>query len=334
MKYILITGGAGYIGSHAIGQFLKSGYQAIVYDNLSTGFREAIPTGVTFVKGDVLDTTFLAACLKEHKIEVVIHFAAKLIVPESVANPVMYYHNNVDGMCSLLMACELAGVKKLVFSSTAAVYGIPESSHYICEQTPTAPINPYGQSKLMAEKVLQDYSSVNDFRYVVLRYFNVAGASDDGLNGQRTRAATHLIKVASEVACGKRPLMSVFGFDYPTLDGTCIRDYIHVEDLAEVHVLAAKYLGSGGCSQTFNCGYGQGYSVLDVIDTLSLVSQKKVIFERAGRRAGDPPALVANSEKAQRVLGWRPKRNQLSLICKSAVEWEQKLDDGSKSFGV
>jgi UDP-glucose 4-epimerase len=325
MKNILITGGAGYIGSHTVGQFLKNGYQVVVYDNLSTGFESAIPKGVTFVKGDVLDTKSLAKCMQEFHIEAVIHFAAKLIVPESVAKPALYYHNNVGGMCSLLFACEKSGVKKIVFSSTAAVYGIPESNKPISELTPTNPINPYGQSKLMAEKVLTDFAAVNDLGFVILRYFNVAGASDDGLNGQRTKDATHLIKVTAEVATGKRPQMSVFGFDYPTPDGTCIRDYIHVEDLSEAHVLAARYLEQGGVSNTFNCGYGRGFSVLQVIETLSKVSNKTIPFERTGRRAGDPPSLVADSSKLKTILGWKPKRNNLELICKSAFEWEQKL---------
>jgi UDP-glucose 4-epimerase len=325
MKNILITGGAGYIGSHTVGQFLKNGYQVVVYDNLSTGFKSAVPKDVTFVKGDVLDTESLAKCMQEFHIEAVIHFAAKLIVPESVAKPALYYHNNVGGMCSLLFACEKSEVKKIVFSSTAAVYGIPESNEPISELTPTNPINPYGQSKLMAEKVLTDFAAVNDLRFVILRYFNVAGASDDGINGQRTKDATHLIKVTAEVATGKRPQMSVFGFDYPTPDGTCIRDYIHVEDLAEAHVLAARYLEQGGVSNTFNCGYGRGFSVLEVIETLSKVSNKSIPFERAGRRAGDPPSLVADSSKLQKILGWKPKRNSLELICKSAFEWEKRL---------
>jgi UDP-glucose 4-epimerase len=228
-------------------------------------------------------------------------------------------------MCSLLSACERVGVKKLVFSSTAAVYGIPNTSQLITEDTTTNPINPYGHSKLMAEQVLKDYATVNDFSFVILRYFNVAGASDDGLNGQRTRDATHLIKVTSEVAAGKRPSMQVFGHDYPTPDGTCIRDYIHVEDLAEAHVLATQYLERGGASNTFNCGYGKGYSVLDVIHTLSQVSGRDIIYKMSDRRPGDPPSLVADSTKLQAVLGWRPKRNDLSLICKSAFEWEKKV---------
>jgi len=325
MKKILITGGAGYIGSHTVGQFVKSGYEVVVYDNLSTGFIESVPNEVTFIKGDVLDTHELTQCLNKYKIEAVIHFAAKLIVPESVQKPVLYYHNNVDGMCSLLSACERAGVKKLVFSSTAAVYGIPDTSQLITEDTTTKPINPYGHSKLMAEQVLKDYATVNDFSFVILRYFNVAGASDDGLNGQRTRDATHLIKVTSEVAAGKRPSMQVFGHDYPTPDGTCIRDYIHVEDLAEAHVLATQYLERGGASNTFNCGYGKGYSVLDVIHTLSQVSGRDIIYKMSDRRPGDPPSLVADSTKLQAVLGWRPKRNDLSFICKSAFEWEKKI---------
>lgn len=325
MRNILITGGAGYIGSHTVGQFLKAGYQVVVYDNLSTGFSESLPRGVTFVKGDVLDTAQLGACLSEYKIEAVIHFAAKLIVPESVSQPAMYYFNNVGGMCSLLTACEQAGVKRLVFSSTAAVYGIPDTSELISEEVPALPINPYGQSKLMAEKVLKDFAQVNDLKFVILRYFNVAGASDDGLNGQRTLAATHLIKVASEVASGKRTHMRVFGLDYPTPDGTCVRDYIHVEDLAHAHVLAARYLESGGESETFNCGYGQGYSVLDVIEMLAQVSGQKVPYEKASRRAGDPPSLVANSSKLRSFLGWQPTRNDLKLICKSAFDWEKKL---------
>ncbi|MBV2167561.1 MAG: UDP-glucose 4-epimerase GalE [Bdellovibrio sp.] len=321
---VLVTGGAGYIGSHTVQKLLDAGYGVVVYDNITTGFREAIPTGAELVMGDVRDKLMLSRVMKDKKISAVVHFAAKLIVPESVEKPLDYYENNTAGVLTLAQACIENGVKKVVFSSTAAVYGDASVSGLITEQSPTGPLNPYGQSKLMSENVLRDCEAPHGLKSVCLRYFNVAGASVSGNNGQRTKNATHLIKVASEAACGKRESVGIFGTDYSTPDGTGVRDYIHVEDLADLHVLALKYLSDGGSSQIFNCGYGRGFSVRDVIDTVRKVSGVNFKVIEQPRRAGDAAQLVADSSKIRKAFAWTPKYDNLELICRTAYEWEKR----------
>lgn len=320
---VLVTGGAGYIGSHTAQALLEAGHKVVVFDNLSTGFKEAIPAGCEFVTGDVRNTEALTRVLTDFQIEAVVHFAAKLIVPESVEKPLEYYENNTVGVMSLAHACINAKVDKVVFSSTAAVYGNATTEGLITEKSPTAPLNPYGSSKLMSEQILRDCEAPFGLRSVSLRYFNVAGARVAGGNGQRTKDATHLIKVGSEAACGKRAQVGIFGTDYPTTDGTGVRDYIHVEDLADLHVLALKYLQEGGAAEVFNCGYGHGFSVKEVLSTLKKVSGVDFKIVESPRRAGDAANLVANSQKARSVFGWSPRYDNLELICKTAYEWEK-----------
>lgn len=322
---ILVTGGAGYIGSHTAQALLNSGHQIIIFDNTTTGFLEAIPLGAKFVRGDVRKRDLLVDVLKKYSIEAVVQFAAKLIVPESIEKPMEYYENNTMGVLALTQACVEANVKMVVFSSTAAVYGDVKIDGLITEESPKAPLNPYGSSKLMSEQILRDCEAPHGLRSVCLRYFNVAGAAEDGKNGQRTANATHLIKVASQAACGKRASVGIFGTDYPTPDGTGVRDYIHVEDLADLHVLALNYLNEGGKSEIFNCGYGHGFSVREVIDTVKKVSGVDFKVEEQPRRAGDAATLVADSSKVRKAFNWTPKRDNLELICKTAYEWEKKL---------
>lgn len=321
---VLVTGGAGYIGSHTVQKLIEGGHSPVVYDNLSTGFRVAVPESVPLIIGDVRDTALLAKTMREHQIEGVIHFAAKLVAPESVEKPLEYYENNVLGTIRLLEACKAVGVNKFIFSSTAAVYGNPEE-FLVTEQTPTAPLNPYGASKLMSERVIQDSGTAHGLRYVILRYFNVAGASLKGNNGQRTAGATSLIKVAGEVAAGKKDHLEIFGTDYPTPDGTGIRDYIHVDDLADVHVLVLEHLNQGQASNIFNVGYGHGFSVRDVIKAMQKVSVKTFAVKEGLRREGDPIGFVADSTKAQKALSWKPKYDNLELICKTTFEWEKTI---------
>lgn len=320
---VLVTGGAGYIGSHTTQKLLKAGHEVIVYDNLSTGFVEAIPLCAQFIRGDVLDTFKLENILRSLGIEAVIHFAAKLIVPESLIKPLEYYENNTMGVLSLAKACVAANVRKVVFSSTAAVYGNFTGAPLVSEKAQPAPLNPYGLSKLKSEYLLRDCEHAYGLRSVCLRYFNVAGAAVDGSNGQRTQNATHLIKVASEAACGLRPEVGIYGTDYPTIDGTGVRDYIHVEDLADLHVLALDYLCTEGDSQIFNCGYGQGYSVREVLRTMQNVSGFYFKMKNLPRREGDASSLVADNSKVKEYFSWMPKRNNLSLICESAFKWEK-----------
>ena len=327
MRGTLVTGGAGYIGSHVVRQLLEAGEKVVVLDNLSTGFREAVVPGAELVVGDTGDQTLVTTLLKRHGIDSVLHFAAHTIVPESVADPLKYYGNNTCCTRNLLSCCQAAGVRHFIFSSTAAVYGIPDGP-LADEDTPNAPINPYGTSKLMSEWMLRDLSAATDLRHVALRYFNVAGCSPDGRIGQSTRKATLLIKVACEVAVGRREKLLVFGTDYPTPDGTGVRDYIHVEDLADAHLKALDYLRQGGASTTLNCGYGHGYSVKEVIDAVERVAGHKIKVEDVARRAGDPPSLVATSDKARSVLGWTPRFDDLDLIVKTSLEWERKLANG------
>ncbi len=322
---ILVTGGAGYIGSHVVRQLGEAGESVVVLDNLSTGFADAVLHG-ELVVGDTGDPALVARVLAEHRVDTIMHFAARTIVPESVADPLRYYGNNTCATRNLL-ACALdAGVRHVVFSSTAAVYGIPDRET-IDEDAPTSPINPYGMSKLMTEYMLRDVGAVTDLSYVTLRYFNVAGTDPEGRIGQSTPGATLLTKVACEAAVGKRPHVSIFGTDYPTPDGTGVRDYIHVEDLADAHLKALAYLRAGGASATLNCGYGHGYSVREVLDAVSRAAGEPLTIREEDRRPGDPPALVARADRARSLLDWQPKYDDLDTIVTTSLAWERHLLD-------
>lgn len=318
---VLVTGGAGYIGSHVVRQLGDAGHDIVVFDNLSTGYEWAVTYG-ELVVGDLADTDAVDQLFKKHQFEAVLHFAAHIVVPESVENPLKYYRNNTRNTLNLLGAIETHKVPYMVFSSTAAVYGMPDEK-VLTEDMPLAPINPYGASKMMSEQMIRDLSAASDLKHVILRYFNVAGANLEGLLGQATPEATHLIKVACECARGVREGMKVFGTDYETRDGTCIRDYIHIEDLAKAHVMALEYMSKGGDSDILNCGYGSGFTVTEVIDVVKEVSGVNFPVEEVGRRAGDPDALMADNSKIKRVLGWEPDHNDLSVIVKSALNWER-----------
>ena len=318
---ILVTGGAGYIGSHVVRQLGESGKQVLILDTLSTGFKEAVIPGKLIV-GDTGDHALVSRLLSEYNIKTVMHFAAHTIVPESIAHPLKYYANNTCSTRNLLECCAQANIKHFIFSSTAAVYGIP-SMPLASEDTPTAPINPYGTSKLMSEWMLRDLSAAGDLRYVSLRYFNVAGSDPRGRIGQSTRNATLLIKVACEAAVGKRASVTIFGTDYPTPDGTGIRDYIHVEDLADAHIKALDYLEQGGASSILNCGYGHGYSVREVLSVVERVSGQALNILEHNRRPGDPPILIAAADRIQKVLGWVPRYDDLGLIVKTSLDWEK-----------
>ena len=318
---ILVTGGAGYIGSHVVRQLGEAGEQVVVIDNLSKGFRQAVTAGDLIV-GDVGDYDLVSRLLAEHQVDTVMHFAAHTVVPESVALPLKYYGNNTCSTRSLLQACIENQVKNFVFSSTAAVYGMPKDG-YASEDSPTLPINAYGTSKLMSEWMLRDVAAVNPLRYVALRYFNVAGSH--GRIGQATPGATLLTKVACEAMVGKRPHVSVFGSDYPTPDGTGVRDYLHIEDLAAAHLNALQYLRAGGKSTTLNVGYGHGYSVREVLRMVESVGGKALVVREEARRAGDPAYLVARAERIRSELGWQPRHDDLKAIVSSALAWEQKL---------
>jgi len=324
-KGILVTGGAGYIGSHTVRQLGEAGERIVVLDNLSKGFRDHVLYG-DFIEGDTADQALVNQILKDYDVDTVIHFAAHTIVPESVADPLMYYRNNTCASRNLLECCQAAGVKNVVFSSTAAVYGEPASGQ-CWEDTPTAPINPYGMSKLMTEHMLRDLGKISDMRHVILRYFNVAGSDPQGRIGQSTLGATLLMKVAAEQAMGKREALYIFGTDYPTPDGTGVRDYIHVEDLANAHLKALDYLRGGGESQTLNCGYGHGYSVREVLETVQKVHGKPLNIIETERRAGDPPTLIAGADKIREVLGWQPRYDDLEEIARSSLNWERKLTE-------
>lgn len=323
-KKILVTGGAGYIGSNTVNQLIKNNFEVLIIDNLSTGFKELIHPDAKFYQEDILNTNAIIKILKDEKIDGVIHFAAKIVVPESISLPITYYENNTYGVISMLKACKELEIKNIVFSSTAAVYG-NASSELITESTPVLPINPYGFSKLFSEQMIKDAEIEFGLKSVILRYFNVAGASVDGKFGQRTKIATHLIKIASEAACNKRSGMSITGNDYNTPDGTGVRDYIHVEDLAHAHVLSINYLLSNGKSETFNCGYGKGNSVKEVIEMVKKVSDNNFKVTNAERRPGDAASLVANPEKIKRILNFQPKYDSLEFICKTAYEFEKNL---------
>jgi UDP-glucose 4-epimerase len=318
---ILVTGGAGYIGSHVVRQLGESGKQVLILDTLSTGFKEAVIHGKLIV-GDTGDRALVSRLLSEYNIKTVMHFAAHTIVPESIAHPLKYYANNTCSTRNLLECCTRANIKHFIFSSTAAVYGIP-STPLASEDTPTAPINPYGTSKLMSEWMLRDLSAAGDLRYVSLRYFNVAGSDPRGRIGQSTRNATLLIKVACEAAVGKRASVTIFGTDYPTPDGTGIRDYIHVDDLADAHIKALDYLEQGGASSILNCGYEHGYSVREVLSVVERVSGQALNILEHDRRPGDPPILIAAADRIQKVLGWIPRYDDLGLIVKTSLDWEK-----------
>ena len=334
MQTYFFTGAAGFIGSHTAYCFLKnSDCKIIVLDNLCTGFVENIqflqkkfPNRIEFVQGNFGDSSCLETIFLKHKIDGIVHFAGSLVVSESVVNPLLYYNNNVANTLRLLEVVAKYGVNRLLFSSTAAVYGQPNFSEPISEESQTLPINPYGESKLMVEKILRDFEVANpNFRSVILRYFNVAGALSEGGLGQRSKNATHLIKVACECACRKREKMGIFGEDYPTKDGTCIRDYIHIDDLANAHFETLKTLEKEGQSQIYNVGYGVGFSVKEVIECVKKVSGVDFEVEIQPRRAGDPAMLVSNNHKILTYTNWKPKYNDLELICKSAYEWERKV---------
>ncbi len=321
---VLVTGGAGYIGSHMMLALRDAGEDVVVLDDLSTGVRAAIPDDVTFVRGDVADEKLVAETVAGHGIRDMAHFAAKIVVPDSVADPLGYYLANTAKTRSLLAAAIGAGVRHVIFSSTAAVYGEPDTD-VVDETMQAEPINPYGRSKLMSEWMLRDAAAAHDMSYVALRYFNVAGADPQGRSGQSTPNATHLIKVACQTALGMRPRLDVFGTDYPTRDGSCIRDYIQVGDLADAHVLALDHLRKGGESLVLNCGYGRGYSVLEVIEVVKRVSGVDFETRLCPRRAGDPAALVAAADRIRTRLGWTPRCDDLEQIVTQALRWEERL---------
>ena len=322
-KSIMVTGGAGYIGSHVVLQLVAAGERVVVLDNLSTGFENAV-IGAELVVGDTGDQELVSRVLREHDVDAVMHFAAHTIVPESVSDPLKYYRNNTCNTRNLLQACSEDGIKHFIFSSTAAVYGIPEAP-LADEQTRLAPINPYGTSKLMSEWMLRDLSAAGPMTHGAQRYFKVAGSDPGGRIGQSTRKATLLIKVACEAAVGRRDHVSIFGTDYQTPDGTGVRDYIHVDDLADAHIRALEYLRSGGDSATLNCGYGHGYSVREVLDAVSRVNGNPLTIREEPRRAGDPPMLVARADRVRDLLNWRPRHDDLEFIVRTSLEWERKM---------
>ena len=324
MKKVLITGGCGYIGSHVTRQLSEAGYKPVVFDNLSTGFRDALIHGEELVQADLADSGRLEEVLKSHGIDTVMHFAASIVAPESVELPLKYYRNNTVNTLNLLQACERSGVKNFIYSSTAAVYGIPEGG-IASEDTPTVPINPYGSSKLMGERMIQDLSIANGMRYVILRYFNVAGADTQARMGQRTKNATHLLKVCCQAALGMRDAVSIYGTDYATKDGTGVRDYIHVDDLAKAHLDALAYLEDSGPSVILNVGYGTGYSVREMITVVRKVTGIDIKAIESTRRPGDPPMLIAKADRIRQVIGWAPLYNDLTRIVEDAWRWERKM---------
>jgi UDP-glucose 4-epimerase len=321
---ILVTGGAGYIGSHMVWQLVDAGHEVVVVDNLATGFEQAVAPQARLAVGDCGDEGLVGGLIERHGVEAIIHFAGSIVVPESVSDPLGYYLNNTVKGRALIAAAVKGGVRHFIFSSTAAVYGTPAVSP-VGEDAPTRPESPYGRSKLMLEMMLADTAAAHDLRYVALRYFNVAGADPKGRTGQRTKGATHLIKVASETALGKRPAITVYGTDYPTADGTCIRDYIHVTDLVDAHTAALDHLRRGGASLTLNCGYGRGASVLEVIETVKGVSGRDFPVTFGARRPGDPASIVASPARIKAAFGWTPRHDDLDEIVASALAWEKRL---------
>ena len=324
-KNVLVTGGAGYIGSHVALALQEAGYTVVILDNLSTGRRQLVPEEAVFVEGNTGDRDLVPGLLREHDIDAVLHFAASTVVPESIADPLGYYGNNTCNSRNLLASCIEAGVHKLVFSSTAAVYGNPDTLP-VKEDAPLRPISPYGLSKLMTEQMMADLSQATDFRYIALRYFNVAGADPEGRTGQSTPNATHLIKVACEAASGKREALTVFGDDYDTPDGTCIRDFIHVSDLADAHVAGLKYLEKGGESVALNCGYNSGFSVKEVAKAVEGVSGKPLKLDIGPRREGDIVSIYANVDRLRNTLDWVPRHDDIDVIVRTAYEWECRTD--------
>lgn len=321
---VLITGGAGYIGSHMAIELVDNGEEVVIIDDLMTGLERLVPPRAHFINGDIGDLALLDRIFSEHRIESIFHFAGSIVVPDSVKDPLGYYYNNTVKSHGLLQAAIRHGVKNFIFSSTAAVYGIPDVTP-IPEDAPLRPISPYGASKMMTERMLADVAAASSLRYCSLRYFNVAGADAAGRSGQATPRATHLIKVACETVIGKRPYLEVYGTDYPTPDGTCIRDYIHVTDLARAHWCGLQHLRNGGENLTVNCGYGRGYSVLEVIETVKRISGVNFETRISGRRAGDPAELVGASNLIREMLPWRPQFEDLELIVEHALNWERKL---------
>jgi len=321
---VLVTGGAGYIGSHMVHELVDRGEQVVVVDDFSTGFRWAVPPDVPLVEAETGDGDLMRSVMERHGVDAIIHFAASVVVPESVSQPLDYYRNNTANSRTLIAAAVAAGVRRFIFSSTAAVYGNPAQVP-VPEDAPPAPMSPYGSSKLMTEIMLRDAGEAHDLRYVILRYFNVAGADPMLRTGQSTRGATHLIKVAVETALGVRPRIEVYGTDYPTPDGTCIRNYIHVTDLIRAHIDALRYLRADGASVTLNCGYGHGFSVLEVIETVKKVSGVDFSVQLGPRRPGDPARIVAACERARSLLGWQPQLDDLATIVGHALAWERKL---------
>jgi UDP-glucose 4-epimerase len=325
---ILVTGGAGYIGSHAVLALRDAGRPAVVIDNLVTGFRWAVPDGVPLVEGDVADMELVGRVIEEHRIGAILHFAGSVVVPESVADPLKYYRNNTAASRALIEAAVKGGVRHFIFSSTAATYGVPQVIP-VAEDAPQRPINPYGMSKLMTEAMLADVAAAHPINYCALRYFNVAGADPQGRSGQSTAGATHLIKIAAEAACGKRDHVSVYGTDYATPDGTGVRDYIHVTDLAEAHLRALDALiAEPTRSHRLNCGYGRGFSVLQVLDAVDRLTNRRLERRMEPRRPGDPDALVADNRAAIAALGWQPRLDDLDTIVRHAVAWERGLPRG------
>jgi UDP-glucose 4-epimerase len=320
---VLVTGGAGYIGSHAVLALRDAGIGVAVIDNLSTGRRSAVPDDVPFFCGDVGDGDLIRRIVAAEKIATLMHFAGSIVVSESVADPLAYYANNTLASHALINACVSTGIRTFIFSSTAAVYGMPPTLP-IDEDSPLKPINPYGSSKMMTEMILRDVSAAHDFRYVALRYFNVAGADALGRAGQSGTKATHLIKLACQSAVGSRPQITIYGDDYPTPDGTCVRDYIHVTDLADAHVSALRYLQNGGTSIALNCGYGRGYSVREALQAVEAAAGRPLRVVVGPRRPGDPPALVAAADRIMRTLAWKPRHSGLETIVRSALAWERQ----------
>ena len=323
-RNVLVTGGLGYIGSHMVLELVDRGLGVVVLDDLSTGLRSALPAGVPLIVGDVGDAPKVATVIREYQIDAIAHFAAKIVVPDSVKQPLEYYHSNTSNSRTLIHTATACGVKNFIFSSTAAIYG-DVAVNPVSEDTPAMPISPYGRSKLMTEWMLQDAARAHDLRYVVLRYFNVSGADPKGRGGQSMPNATHLIKVAMQAALGQRSHIDVYGSDYPTDDGTCERDFIHVSDLARAHIGALENLRAGGVGGTFNCGYGHGYSVKQIIQMVKKVSGVDFDVRYTGRRLGDPPSVIADSRRIRTALGWSPKYDDIQQIIRHAFDWESGM---------